>query len=873
MRRRPKKAPAQEKPPENKRGSLVITLKRQSKHQIGGAAKGWNGLAILHAEHESTLDERRTLLIDNVPILSMAIANGVAKGDLMAALQPLVFQPNEFVLKQGEPGTRLYFVESGSVDISKATGTSSKSSDVLSTRDEFQYFGEGPFVMTGSDTLRTANVVAVGAVRCFCMDLNACHGLLKSVQALLRYRFVLREQGVLDNLNVFSALNPKQRSRMLDLTTLRNYATGESICKQGDIDDQYFVLVEGEVKVCIQKDGTELELVRKVPYEGFGEMGLFGKARTADVVAARPCKCIIVNRDNFVKAQNVVLDGDAEEMLATNLSNEWHLMRKIEQLHENPNVVAHIGRLIRRFKRSQAAKIMGKTLYTDLFRRVFHNPKLALEFSSISNKIDWFDATTATKAIRSEAKRLLSNRTVTHSSEELAFLGRFIDTSSLLDKFRISDNSNSPDDKYAMAQQLAKILSFVSIREGHAIFRQNSVEGKAYVVLSGIVHVVLEDFSGNAMANTPPNVIAMLTAGDSFGELSLVTNMARSASAVAATDVELILIERRDFSKFVASRPGFKIRHYIIERADFIEKLPAFRKYDHKGCIRIAYDMNQVSLSARQVVLQAGERAPSLFIIREGHVAVFKAKDDAIHAGVQVALLGPKECFGLSTLQLLHEVSTYMTTTAVVLLELPANKIRRLEAAIQDKLKAAMTERGEWEAQRAHEMAAKGTALWVKTTAPWCPVGDEKTSLNHHVEDRQRYHLGLPPSSDDDDDDGNASNQCEVVETRPQEPPRLRLPTLELPKPSLASLVGSFMTKTMQSFHMATTIVAPAPIKGPQLAPTVQDVKTPSTPNEIAPDDAATAAVDEENDEEEDDEAAIARIWQLDRTIRDNLYL
>jgi hypothetical protein len=60
----------------------------------------------------------------------------------------------------------------------------------------------------------------------------------------MRYRYHIRENGVLDSLNVFSALNPQQRERMLGYSTLREYAHGACICRQGEIDDQYFVLVE-----------------------------------------------------------------------------------------------------------------------------------------------------------------------------------------------------------------------------------------------------------------------------------------------------------------------------------------------------------------------------------------------------------------------------------------------------------------------------------------------------------------------------------------------------------------------------------------------------------------------------------------------------
>ena len=91
---------------------------------------------------------------------------------------------------------------------------------------------------------RTANAIAVGDVKCFAMSLHHCNLYLGAVRDLMRYRLQMRENGVLDNLNVFSALTLTQRGRMLGLSTLRAYENGAYVCKLGEIDDQYFVLVE-----------------------------------------------------------------------------------------------------------------------------------------------------------------------------------------------------------------------------------------------------------------------------------------------------------------------------------------------------------------------------------------------------------------------------------------------------------------------------------------------------------------------------------------------------------------------------------------------------------------------------------------------------
>ncbi|KAF0686651.1 Aste57867_21493 [Aphanomyces stellatus] len=938
-KQRTKAAPAPTRSNENKRGSLVLSGGGGHDTKTNGASLAkWTGLAMLHAEHEATLDERKKTLIANVPVLGMVVNHGIAEADLMDALKPLAFKPDEVIVKQGDVDTRLYFVESGSVVISK-TIKGKTHDEKASSRDEYEYFGatcEYPFVMHGEAT-RSANVTAINDVRCFYMELPTCMVLLKSVQTLLRFRFLMREHGVLDNLNVFSALNPKQRGRMLDLTTLHEYADGDYICKQGELDDQYFVLVEvghmsttptkvdlttyvpqgAAAKISIRKDGVDVELARKLAFQGFGEMGLFGKARTADVIAVGPVTCIVMNRESFVAAQNIHMDGDAEAMLATNLANEWDMQRHIEALHENPKVVAYLSRFIRRFKSSQNAKFLGKTLYSDLFRRVFHNPKLALEFPSISNKIDWFDATSAMKAIRFEAKRLMTkepNKTL----EELAFVGRLTDSSALLDKFRISDAPNTPEQKFYMAMQLAKIMEFISVKAGKHIFRQNVIEGKAYVVLSGLVHVVLEDNHNATKASAPPNIIASLVAGDSLGELSLVTNMARSASAVAGTDTELILIERRNFAKFFASRPGFKIRHYIIERADFIERLSYFSKYDHKSCIRVAYDMAEGHYSARHVFVAEGAHASTFYILKEGQVAVYKAKADASDVSMHVSSLGPRECFGLSTLQSAAvEVSTYVAMTPVVALELVDTKVRRLEVSVQDQIRTSLHARADHETRMAATMLERGTALFVKTKAPWCPMGQGQTPLERHMGQayerrntsctRVMYQTRLDVDVRVEGGGETRSSMTSSTTSAGDELPCHTLPTSS----TTTHLLGSFLSKTLQSFHAQ---VAPQPATATRRSPPrlyhepLTLIQSDDTTHDVAlrpvectttttvgvprhyrrksvvdvsplprrPSKASSGTAPDDNNDGNggdlgDDDAA--QMWKLDRTITENLYL
>ncbi|OQS00590.1 kinase [Thraustotheca clavata] len=869
---------------EGKRGSLTYTKPTAVVQALGK----WS---VSHAHGEIDLNERKRTLLSNVPILSMVVATGIPVQDIMDALQPLRYAGNDYILRQGGNDTDLFFVESGTVHITRLKlKKSTKEEQQVSSRCEYEYFGEYAFAFSQNSS-RTANAVAIGEAHCFSMSLENCNKLLFSVKELMRFRSLMRENGVLDNLNVFSALTPAQRGRMLGLSTLKAYADGAFICKHGEMDDQYFVIVEGQAKICVKSNGIDVELVRKEPFQGFGEMGLFGKPRTADVIAVGPIQCIIMNRESFVKAQMAngsSIDTEAHKIISNTVSSEFEMIKRIETMHSNPKVVGCILRLVRKFKHIQAQKFAGKTMYSDFYRRVFNNPKLALDFASISNRIDWFDATSSLKFIRYEAKRILStepNKEKDRTPDQLAFIGRLCEMTSLLEKFSVDSTtpSRTNDNRFYMAVQLARLMEFVVVKKGKYIFKQNAIEGKAYMVLSGSVNVVYED---NSTIADPLNshIVATLTGGDSFGELTLVTNMPRSASAIAATDTELILIQRRHFAKFLAARPGFKIRHYIIERADFLMQIGSFAISDQKSCIRVAYDMIEIQYCAQHIFTKQGQHANAFYVIKEGQVGVYRTADNIGFGLVLVASLGPQQGFGMSAFQANElEDTTFMAITTVIVLELADTRARRMDLHIIEATRRELRQRREWE--QSVSTRAK-TALVYKENAPWTLMGDDKPGLFHQVaalEDARNTSCTRIIRAMTDSEVLPPERRVRQVDER------WKGPTFSLPTKEKWSklLLGSFLTKKLQSFQMLNAVMPMGPsntITIPQLpkenppasllppldkpqssGPTMEKTPTVETPEDSV--DIVEWAVEDCVDDD------CSNMWKFERVHEHNLYL
>jgi CRP-like cAMP-binding protein len=87
-----------------------------------------------------------------------------------------------------------------------------------------------------------------------------------------------------------------------------------------------------------------------------------------------------------------------------------------------------------------------------------------------------------------------------------------------------------------------------SFTAGETIFKQGEPGRVMYVVLSGEVELTHETAD-----------VIRVGAGESFGEMALIEHLGRSATAVAASDVELASINQATFLVLVHDTPHFAL--------------------------------------------------------------------------------------------------------------------------------------------------------------------------------------------------------------------------------------------------------------------------------------------------------------------------
>jgi CRP-like cAMP-binding protein len=87
------------------------------------------------------------------------------------------------------------------------------------------------------------------------------------------------------------------------------------------------------------------------------------------------------------------------------------------------------------------------------------------------------------------------------------------------------------------------------LKAGSVIFREGEEAHELFVIKSGQVRIQF----GN-------RTITELSADDIFGEMALIDNEPRSATAVAVTDVELVAVSEQQFLFLVSQTPYFALK-------------------------------------------------------------------------------------------------------------------------------------------------------------------------------------------------------------------------------------------------------------------------------------------------------------------------
>jgi len=96
---------------------------------------------------------------------------------------------------------------------------------------------------------------------------------------------------------------------------------------------------------------------------------------------------------------------------------------------------------------------------------------------------------------------------------------------------------------------LGKQLQHRRFDREQIIFHKNDPGSTLYIIISGKVKILLPSAEGENV------IVALLSTGEFFGELSLFDGAPRSATAVAAESTEILTLDKDDFNRYILENP------------------------------------------------------------------------------------------------------------------------------------------------------------------------------------------------------------------------------------------------------------------------------------------------------------------------------
>jgi cAMP-dependent protein kinase regulator len=226
---------------------------------------------------------------------------------LFDVMDSVTFGPSEVIIKQGDEGELFYIIDTGSVEVYKDDKLVTKISDGGS-------FGELALIY---GTPRAATVKASNKEGCKCWTINRLTFRRVLMEATTQKR--KRYENFLRKVRILETLDDYERMTIADALEIDLWQSGQTIVKQGESGDSFYILLEGSVDIYKTNERGERSLLGKLG-EGdyFGEIALLlDQPRAATVVVSEGCdqvKTVRLDRRSF---KNLL--GNVEDLLKRNM--------------------------------------------------------------------------------------------------------------------------------------------------------------------------------------------------------------------------------------------------------------------------------------------------------------------------------------------------------------------------------------------------------------------------------------------------------------------------------------------------------------------------------------------------------------------------
>ncbi|XP_069482666.1 cGMP-dependent protein kinase 2 isoform X2 [Ambystoma mexicanum] len=208
--------------------------------------------------------------------------------DMVECMYQKNFQEGNYIIKQGEPGTHLFVLAEGKLEVYQQ-------GKLLTSIPEWTTFGELAILY---NCTRTASVKAASNVKTWTLDREVFQNIMRrTTQARHEeYRNLLRSVPLLKDL-------PEDKLTRIADCLEEYYDKGDYIIRQGEEGNTFFIIARGQVQVTQTAEGHEEPQFIKALGKGdsFGEKALISDdVRSANIMAdENDVQCLVMDRETF----------------------------------------------------------------------------------------------------------------------------------------------------------------------------------------------------------------------------------------------------------------------------------------------------------------------------------------------------------------------------------------------------------------------------------------------------------------------------------------------------------------------------------------------------------------------------------------------
>jgi CRP-like cAMP-binding protein len=231
--------------------------------------------------------------LDRIPIFASL---GQDKREALPRyLRAEYFEAGETIVEQGEDGYTFYAIHSGTAEVLIADA--SGAGEIVAQLDSNGAFGEVALI---EQTTRTATVRAQTPLIVYALDRNAFNSLIDDPTERKNLTRLIRSLSFLERVPLFEQLNAPELVALYRKFKPESAASGETVIKQGDNGDKFYLIEDGEVSVSHDDRGAEIELARLGRGSFFGEIALLKNIpRTASVTAREQTRMLALTKHDL----------------------------------------------------------------------------------------------------------------------------------------------------------------------------------------------------------------------------------------------------------------------------------------------------------------------------------------------------------------------------------------------------------------------------------------------------------------------------------------------------------------------------------------------------------------------------------------------